>query len=334
MITRLALLVLCAAASVQAARTLDIYFVDVEGGQATLLAAPSGQSLLIDTGYGGNGGRDADRIAAAAKAAGVKRIDYLLITHFHSDHVGGLTNLLRHLPVGTILDIGGSVDAGGKYPDDYSAAVKQIEQAKGTHMVIAAGDRIPIKGLDVMVVAAAGKAIAAKGEPNQYCAGLQPRKDGEGEETGENPQAAGVTIEFGKFRFGDLSDITWNKELALLCPENRVGKLDLFLTTHHGGESPKAIWGMAPRVAIMNNGPRKGGDPKGWKVVMGSPGIEDMWQLHFAIAGGAEANVPDSLIANVEERCMGQYLKVSASADGGFTVFNQRNKFTKTYPAR
>src|SRR5580693_366251 len=271
-VRKLCVLLLLAGSS-QAAKTLDVYFVDVEGGQATLMVAPSGQSLLVDTGYAGFSGRDADRIAAAAKAGGVKRIDTLLITHFHSDHVGGVLNLLERLPVSTLLDIGGSVDAGGKYPDEYGKAIsKVVEQGKGVHKPIVAGDKIAVKGLDVTVVTAAGKHIETGGQPNPYCAGIQPHKEGEGDEMGENPQSAGIVVELGKFRFGDFGDITWNKELALLCPENRVGKLDLYLTTHHGGESSKAIWGLAPRVAIMNNGPRKGGDPQGWKVITGSPG--------------------------------------------------------------
>lgn len=331
---RVALLLLAAGSIAFGAKSIEIYFIDTEGGQATLIAGPSGQSLLVDTGYAGTGGRDADRIAAAAKAAGVKRIDYLLITHFHSDHVGGLTNLLQRLAVNEILDIGGSSDAGGKYPEDYQARIESLERDKGVHKVVAPGDKIPVKGLDVTVVTAAGKVIEQPGEPNQNCAGIEPHKEGEGEETGENPRAAGVVIEFGKFRFADLSDITWNKELALLCPQNKVGKVDLYLTTHHGGESSKAIWGMAPRVAIMNNGPRKGGDPKGWKVVMASPGLEDMWQLHFSIAGGGEANVRDTFIANVDENCMGQYLKVTAEESGAFSVFNQRNKYSRNYPAK
>ena len=181
--------------------------MDVEGGQATLIVSPSGQTLLVDTGYAGYSGRDADRIAAAAKAGGVKHIDYLLITHFHSDHVGGVLNLMERLPVGTILDIGGSVDAGGKYPEPYANAVSKVEQAKGVHKVIAPGDKIPVKGLDVTVVTAAGKHIEQGGSPNPYCAGIQPRKEGEGDETGENPQSAGIVIELGKFRFGDFGDI-------------------------------------------------------------------------------------------------------------------------------
>lgn len=324
-------------ASAYGASALNIYFIDVEGGQSTLVVSPSGQSLLIDAGYAGFSGRDANRIKTAAKAAGVGRIDSLLVTHFHSDHVGGVPNLLEVLPVSNIFDYGPSVDAGGKYPDDYSAAVVKIEKAKGSHRVVKPGEKIPVKGLDVTVVTAAGKTIEhplnGAGGPNPYCSGLAPRKEGEGDETGENPQAVGVVIELGKFRFGDFSDITWNKELALLCPDNKVGKLDLYLTTHHGAESSKAIWGLAPRAAIMNNGPTKGGDPAGWRVIKASPGLEDLWQLHFAIAGGSATNAADSFIANVDDD-PGEYLKVTAESSGAFTVLNHRNRFSKTYPAR
>jgi len=322
------LLVLVAACSgaLQGAKTLDLYFIDTEGGQATLVVAPSGQSLLIDAGYTGFGGRDTLRIAAAAKDAGVKKIDTLLITHFHDDHVGGVANLLDRLPVVAFLDHGLSIET-KDYPNAYAAAF-----AKGQHKVVAAGDKIPIKDLDVPVVAGAGKVIAGRGEPNPYCGGISERQSED--EAGENSQSLAVVIQFGKFRFADLGDLTWNKELALLCPENKVGKVDLYLTTHHGGESSKAIWGMMPRVAIMNNGPSKGGDPAGWKNVMASPGLEDLWQLHFALAGGKETNVPDTFIANVDANDQGKHLKVSALADGSFTVTNPRNKFSKTYAAK
>ncbi len=238
------------------AKPLEIYFIDVEGGQSTLVVSPSGQSLLIDAGYAGFGGRDAERIKTAARHAGVGHIDYLLVTHYHSDHVGGVSNLLQVLKVSNILDYGPSVDAGRKYPDDYAAVVAKIEAAKGTHKVVVPGDKIPVKGLDITVVSAAGKHIERAGIPNPYCAGIQPHPERfrRRDETGENPQAVGVVIELGKFRFGDFGDITWNKELALLCPENKAGKLDLYLATHHGGESSKAIYGLAPRVTILNNG--------------------------------------------------------------------------------
>ena len=315
------------AVTARAAKTLDLYFIDTEGGQSTLVVSPSGQALLIDTGYTGFGGRDTVRIARAAKEAGVKRIDYLLITHFHDDHVGGVANLLDRLPVAAYLDHGPSIET-KSYPAPYAAAF-----AKGQHQVVTPGDKIAIKDLDVTVVAAGGKNLQARGEPNPHCSGI-----GEQEsplEAGENSQSVGVVVAFGKFRFADLGDLTWNKQLALLCPDNKVGKIDLYLTTHHGDESPKAIWGMTPRVAIMNNGPTKGGDRAGWTNVMASPGLEDLWQLHFALAGGKETNVPDTFIANVDANDQGRHLKVSALADGSFTVTNPRNKFSKTYaPAK
>jgi competence protein ComEC len=320
------MLVLLASGALHAAKTLDLYFIDTEGGQATLVVAPSGQALLIDTGYTGFGGRDTLRIAAAAKDAGVKKIDTLLITHFQDDHVGGVANLLDRFPVATFLDHGLSIET-HDYPVAYSEAF-----AKGQHRVVAAGDKIPIKDLDVTVVAGAGKTIGGKGEPNPNCNGI-PQSTSD-LEAGENSQSLALVIQFGKFRFADLGDLTWNKELALLCPENKVGTVDLYLTTHHGGESSKAIWGMTPRVAIMNNGPSKGGDPAGWKNVMASPGLEDLWQLHFALAGGKETNAPDTFIANVDANDQGRHLKVSALADGSFTVTNPRNKFSKTYAAK
>jgi len=320
-------LFLVAACAAHAAKTLDIYFIDTEGGQATLVVSPSGQSLLIDTGYTGFGGRDTVRIAAAAKDAGVKRIDYLLITHFHDDHVGGVANLLDRLPVTNYLDHGISIET-KNYPTPYATAF-----AKGQHQVVVPGDKVAIKDLDVTVLTAGGKNIQTKGQPNPNCAGLS-EQDGPLEAT-ENSQSVGVVIAFGKFRFVDLGDLTWNKQLALLCPDNKVGKVDLYLTTHHGGaDSPKALWGMAPRVAIMNNGPMKGGEALAWQTVKASPGLEDLWQLHFALAGGKDTNVPDTFIANVDANDQGRHLKVSALADGSFTVTNPRNKFTKTYAAK
>lgn len=321
-------LVAAAALSVHAAKTLDIYFIDVEGGQSTLIVSPSGQSLLVDTGWAGNSGRDANRIAQAAKLAGVKKIDYLLITHHHADHVGGVENLLARLPVGAFLDHGPSVED-GKYSPPYEKAF-----ASGQHQVIAPGDKIPVKGLEITVVGAGGKAISTKGLANPYCEGSAPHEEGAGNENGENPQSAAIVVQFGKFRFADLGDITWNKQFALLCPENKIGKIDLYLISHHTGETLKPIWALAPRVSVSNNGARKGANPADWKIVHSSPGLEDLWQLHFAAEGGKETNVPDPFIANVEDYDEGHYLKASIAADGSFTMFNPRNKYTKRYDAK
>ena len=314
------------AAPAQAAKTLDIYFIDVEGGQSTLIVPPSGQALLIDTGYAGNSGRDAIRISAAAKAAGVKKIDTLLITHFHADHVGGVPNLLERFPVANFLDHGPSVEDENKYPEPYQKAV-----GSSPHKVIAPGDKIPIKGLDITVLTAAQHTLDRKGDPNPYCAGLTPVAG----ETGENPQSAGVLIQYGKFRFVDPGDIVWNEELALECPDNKAGKVDVYLTAHHATHvSPKSVYALAPRVIVMDNGPRKGGLPDAWNLLHAMPGVEDIWQIHFSLTGGDEHNPSDPFIANLDEQSEGMYLKLSASADGSFTLFNPRNKFTKTYPAK
>ena len=188
-----------------------------------------------------------------------------------------------------------------------------------------------MKGLDVTILTAAGKHLERKGEANPFCTGVLPAEH----ESGENPQSAGVLIQFGKFRFADPGDIIWNEELALECPDNKVGKVDLYLTAHHGTHvSPKSVYALAPRVIVMNNGPRKGGLPNAWKLLHDMPGLEDLWQLHFSVTGGKERNSADPFIANLDEPCQGMYLKVSAAEDGSFTVYNPRNKYSKTYPVK
>ncbi|MEO5923253.1 MAG: MBL fold metallo-hydrolase [Bryobacteraceae bacterium] len=315
------------AVTASAADPLRLYFIDTEGGQATLIKAPSGQTLLIDTGYDGFGGRDTVRIQQAMKDADVKKIDYLLITHFHSDHVGGVANLLAtKIPVANFLDHGVSIET-----NDYDAAWSTAFTT-GKHQVVVPGDKIPLKDLTVTILTGAGKDRPGTGTANPHCAGLKEQPG----ESGENTQSLAVLIEFGKFRFLDPGDLTYNKELSLLCPTNQVGKIDLFLSTHHGSESPKAIWDLAPRVAIMDNGPRKGGDAAGWKNISASPGLEDLWQLHFSLSAGADGNSRDPLIANLvpggDED--GKFLKVEALSTGEFTVTNSRNKYLKKYGPR
>jgi beta-lactamase superfamily II metal-dependent hydrolase len=315
-----------ATGAAQAAKNLEIFFIDTEGGQSTLVASPSGQALLIDTGYPGFGGRDANRIATVAKLAHVKRITALFLTHYHQDHAGGVKNLLEVLPVESFYDHGEKANDEKANSDEYNKA-----RGNAPHFVYKPGDKIPIKDLDVTVLVGAQKHIERKGDPNPFCAGLAP-KDGE---SGENPQSGGVVIQFGKFRFADLGDILWNEELALMCPENRVGKVDLLLTPHHGTHvSPTADYAMAPRVVIMNNGPNKGGKAEAYQMWAAMKGLEDLWQLHFGLAAGKDGNSADTFIANIDEKCEGKYLRVTAHEDGSFTVYNSRNKYTKNYAAK
>jgi competence protein ComEC len=311
------------------AKPLEIYFIDTEGGKSTLIVSPSGQTLLIDAGYTGFSGRDSDRIAAAAKLAHVKKIDFVLITHHHADHEGGVPNLLERFQVGTFYDPGPSVDPAA---DQRTNKAYEAAMAKQHREIVKPGDKIAVKGLDIAVVAANGKHIdhaLTGGGANPFCATPAPKED-----IPENARSAGIVLEMGKFRYAEFGDLTADKEAELLCPENRVGKVDVYQTAHHGAESAKAIYALAPRVAIMDNGARKGGPPEGWRLLNGSPGLEDIWQLHFSVAGGKDANAPDSLIANIDEPCEGKFLKLTAEPTGAFTVFNSRNKYTKSYPVK
>jgi competence protein ComEC len=328
-------LTLATAALLPAAKTLDIYFIDVEGGQATLFVSPAGESMLVDTGWPGLNGRDAGRIAAAAKSAGVKKIDYVVITHYHSDHVGGVPQLAARLPVRTFVDHGPNIET-GKSAEQLSKAYTETQERMGKHLVVKPGDTIPVKGLNVTVVSANGAGLATPlagaGRPNDFCAGFQKGP----EDKTENARSLGTLIAFGKFRILDLGDLTANKEYELVCPQNKIGNVDVYLTTHHGmsASGPQVIvHALHPRVAIMNNGARKGGTAQAWQIVHTSPGLEDIWQIHYAIAGGKENNAPDTFIANTDEACEGKWIKLSAQSDGTFTVTNSRNNYSKTYSA-
>jgi len=328
-------LALCGMA-VAAPKPMEVYFIDVEGGQATLIVSPSGQSMVIDTGWGGFNGRDADRIAAAAAKSGIKQIDYLLITHYHADHVGGVPQLAAKLPIKNFLDHGPNFEAGKKSADDLFNAYTAVRD-KGHHLVVKPGDRVPIKGLDVEIVSADGnvltKPLPGAGKPNEFCSST-PRKE---EDKTENSHSNGSVIAYGKFRLLDLGDLTWNKEMDLVCPVNRIGTVDVYLTTHHGlnaSGSPAIVDAVHPRVAIMNNGATKGGNPDAWQVVHDVPGLEGLWQIHTAEGKGAH-NTEADMIANPDSKSdAGNWIKLTALPTGEFTVTNGRNGFSKTYPAR
>jgi beta-lactamase superfamily II metal-dependent hydrolase len=316
-----------------AAKTLDIYFIDVEGGQATLVVTPSKQSVLVDAGWPGFSGRDADRIRAAAKAADIKQIDYLIVTHHHTDHVGGVLQLAERLPVKTFVDHGPNTETGRNADELNSTYQKAL--ATGKHLVVKPGDKLPLKGVDVTVLTSNGErissALSGGGQPNPLCGKEFP------EVKTEDARSLGTLFTFGKFRMINLGDLPRRNEADLVCPQNRIGTVDLYLTTCHGANASNAetiVHALKPRVAIMNNGAKKGGSADAWQITRNSPGLEDLWQLHFAIAGGKDNNVPDSFIANLDPNCEGKYIKVAANADGSFTVFNSRNKYEKTYKAK
>ena len=363
--TSLALMtaLLPAALAAQSRTTLDIYVIDVEGGNATLFAAPSGESLLIDTGNGGPAAaRDAGRIMAAVQDAGLARIDHLITTHYHGDHFGAMSELAGRIPIAEYIDHGANVQA-NPAADTFLSDVYPALYAKSKHTVVKPGDRLGVRGVDIRIVASAGEpirdAVPGAGQPNPLCATHQP-KDAD---PSENAQSVGSHFTFGRFRALHLGDLTWNKEFALACPRNLLGTVDLFVVTHHGqpvSNAPVLVHALAPRVAVMNNGTRKGGQPDAMKVLFSSPGLEDLWQLHFSQLSGQEYTVPGVFIANVidEQPTTLQiepiaapapgaaappppahngpafWIKVSARDDGSFTVTNARNGFSKSYAAR
>ena len=313
---------------------LLIYSIDVEGGQSTLLVAPSGASLLIDTGWPTADGRDAERIQEAMLDAGITRIDHLLTTHFHHDHVGGLPELVKRVPIGEFIDHGPNREDSAITRTDYAVYLKAIKGKP--RRIVHPGDTIDIQGLKIVVLTADGEHIAAipgiKPAPNPYCA-AEPKWP---VDDSENARSTGLLVTFGSFRFIDLGDLTKAKEFALMCPVNPVGAVDLYLTTHHGldqSNSKAIVDALHPRVAIMNNGAHKGGKPEAWQTVHDSPGLEELWQLHTAEDAGA-LNSPDALIANLKGGADGSYLKAVADADGSFTVINPRNKMAVAYPGK
>ncbi len=315
-------------------KNLLIYFIDVEGGQSTLFVSPSGESVLVDTGWPGD--RDAARIVAAASDAGVKQIDHLLITHFHTDHVGGVPALTAKIPIRNFYDHGETVEHSPASVNDQKLWDDYEKVARGAHhTIVTPGFKLPVKGLDWTIVSAAGKiidhALPGAGQPNSSCADFKP----EDVDKSENAQSAGSIIQFGKMRIADLGDLTWNKEAELVCPLNKVGKVDLFVVSHHGlaiSNSPTLLHALQPRVAIMDNGATKGDTVEAWTRIHGSPGLEDLWQLHFSEAGGPDHNSTGDLIANPNASPDSAFwIKVTAHPDGHFEVSNQRNGFTNKY---
>jgi competence protein ComEC len=361
-ILALATMLLPMGLAAQTRTTLDIYVIDVEGGNATLFVAPSGEAVLIDTGNGGPGAvRDAERIMAAAKDAALARIDHLITTHYHGDHFGAMSELASRIPIADFVDHGENVQA-NPATDAFLNDVYPALHARAKHTVVKPGDRVAMRGVDIRIVASAGEpirdAVPGAGQANALCAAHQPKEA----DPSENAQSVASHFTFGRFRAVHLGDLTWNKEFALACPRNLLGLVDVFVVTHHGqpvSNPPVLVHALAPRVAIMNNGTRKGGQPDTMRVLFSSPGLENLWQLHFSLLGGQEYTVPGAFIANVADDQPSSmpiepsaapapgpgatpppvhngpafWIKVSAREDGSFTVTNTRNGFSKRYAA-
>ncbi len=344
----------------QARKTLDIWVVDVEGGNATLFVTPQGESVLIDAGNGGAAAaRDAARIMEAVKDAGLTQIDHHITTHWHGDHFGALAELAKMVPIRAYYDHGNTVQP-------QPAATEFLEKiyptltANAKRVIVKPGDRLPVKGMEWRIITSGAQTIQTNlpggGQRNPYCAAFQPKE----QDTTENAQSVGSHITFGKFRTVQPGDITWNIERDLMCPTNRIGTIDLLLVGHHGQSvsNPEVlVHALSPRVSIINNGTRKGGQPEAMRILLNSPGLEDVWQSHFSLLSGTEYTVPGLFVGNhFDEEPVAlpkdawvappqgtqappapmhngkaYWFKVSAQQDGTFTVTNTRNNFSKTY---
>jgi competence protein ComEC len=296
-----AMVTVAPAAQTKPQKPLDIYVIDTEGGKATLFVSPTGESVLLDSGNPGN--RDLDRILAVLKEAGVTQIDHLITTHYHVDHIGGMQELAKQVPIKEFVDHGPSVEE-REQVQGFQAAYAEL-YGKAKHTIVKPGDKVAVGGLDWRIVTAGGKAIKTPlpggGKPNPYCAKSEPR---ENTRDPENGQSVGSVIIYGKFKAIDLGDLLWNNELDLMCPNNPIGTVDLYLTSHHGTDpsgSEALVHALQPRVAITQNGTRKGGTVQTSKTINTSPGLEDLWQLHWAYGAGIENNPGGMFIANVDE---------------------------------
>lgn len=328
------------------APTLSIYFIDVEGGQSTLIVTPDRHALLVDAGWAGVGegyipgdprqARDAHRIVAAAQDAGISAIDALWITHFHVDHVGGVGELARLMPIRAFIDHG--APAAELLATDFETrnafTVYRSLRNGARHVQARAGDRVPLAWLDATVVSSDARVLptplAGGGAANPRCSGpAVPTQD-----PLENPRSSGFVLRFGRFRFLDLGDLSGEPLRRLVCPRSLTGPVDVYLVSHHGGGdagSPAVFSGFAPRVVILNNGVRKGGARETFETLHRLEPAPDVWQLHRSDRAG-ERNFAASAIANLDETTA-HWIKVSARRDGSFEVLNGRSGAARRYAA-
>ena len=317
---------------------LRIFFVDVEGGQATLFVTPQEKSLLIDTGWPGNDSRDADRIVRTAREAGVSSIDYVLLTHFHMDHAGGLPQLVARFPVGEVIDHGDNRE-GTDAPtvQVWKAYQDLLATKKIKRVTLRPGDRLPVPGIEVVVLSSDGVVLndplQGAGRDNTACLTAEHYP---ADQT-ENGRSLGTLITFHRLRILDLGDLTRDKERELVCPTNKIGKVEIYIVSHHGWDesnSPVFLNAISPRVAIMDNGAKKGGSPSAWSNIERIPSLENLWQLHFSEESGSTHNVAPEFIANLPGPDNANYLELTAWPDGSFEVFNSRTQNSKKYATR
>jgi len=334
----LVLLILFWVASGRAAtKTLDIYFIDTEGGAATLIVSPSGESLLIDSGFPGD--RDAARIAhVALEVAGLKQIDHYLTTHWHQDHVGGIATLVKQIPVKRYYDHGVPTTIARDVNPELIEAYRRTSQGKS--IALKPGDEIKFdfsKALHVRVLTSNGIVLGeSPGAPEiQRCGeNFTPKP----EDVSDNKNSVGILLTLGRFKFFDGGDLTWNIENRLACPRNLVGAVDVYQVDHHGVDSsnnPVLVQALKPQVAIIDNGPRKGAEAGTVATLKGNRDIKAIYQLHRNVRTSEKENAPADFVANDEEACHGEFIKLSVTPDGrSYTVSIPAKQISRSYKSR
>lgn len=308
-------------------RGLDIYFIDVMGGAATLVVTPERESVLIDTGWPGFDDRDPKRIEHVLKdVAGLDHLDHLVTTHWHRDHFGGVEGLAKRVRINHFWDRGLPEDEhadkddfhDGPKPDD-PLGIAYRKASLGKRKVLKAGDSLPLKGeIKALVLAASGKVLPSGANPgphNPLCADAPADRP---EDRSDNARSITLKFTLGAFDFLDCGDLTWNIEKQLVCPVDRIGPIDLYQVTHHGldiSNHPTLLQTIAPTVAVMNNGPTKGGLASTVHRLQSIASIQALYQLHKNAKTAADDNTNAALIANHDE-AGGQYIHVSVPDDG------------------
>ena len=324
MTTRRSMLVAGAAAFLMAVpglaapspKGLEIYWIDVEGGAATLIVTPAGESVLVDTGWPLP--RDTDRIQQAAREAGVSRIDHLVVTHWHGDHVGGLAPLAQRMQVGHYYDHG--FPAGDASDIDRVVKSAYLEATHSASTVLHAGDEIHLRQVpgtppvSLRVITADGIVLGeAAGSPQTRPCTARPAHAAIPDDTSDNFRSVGLRLSYGGFDFVDLGDLTWNVEHKLACPKSLLGVVDVYQVTHHGNSdsnNPALVAAVAPTIAVIDNGPKKGGAPAVYKLLRQTPSIKDVYQLHRNVTTTAADNAPPELTANDDEACKGEWIRL------------------------
>jgi beta-lactamase superfamily II metal-dependent hydrolase len=334
--TLAASLVLCLSLFAQDdSKSLRIHWIDVEGGAATLVVTPEGGSMLMDSGWPGK--RDAERIAAVVKSAGLKQIDHYVVSHFHTDHWGGTEDLAGLVSIAKYYH--------HVFPDasakDVEAKIKEpfLKLSAGKSVVVEAGHEIPLKGAQVKILVANGlTAGEAAGSPQIRKCEANPGHPEKPEDKSDNARSVGYLLTFGGFKFVNFGDLTWNVEHKLVCPANLIGAADVYQVSHHGldiSNHPALLKAVSPTVAVINNGATKGGTPGAFKWLKETPGIKDIFQVHRNVKTKPEENTAPELTANDDEKCEGNGIVLTVDAAGkNYTVEVPSKKTKKSYSVK